>query len=187
MKTLQELLQDELVCGKQLFEKLKIRKAINKQISIPIVNNTDNIIYKNKEWKKITLPKEDFVIYMDKYHSNIPHLAYIDDFLFQMMQFQDDYEDFDMNKDILFASDDEQEIAEWYIKKYLKLELPEDNGDTADWVNSQETNKRIYDSLNFIHDVYLGYDHIDTDLQLNKTNIEKLASSFNGFICWDIE
>lgn len=187
MKTLQESLQDELVCGKQLFEKLKIRKTINKPISIPIVSYEDNIIYKDKEWKEITLPKEEFVIYMDKYHNNVPHLAYIDDFLFQMMQFQDDYEDFDMNKDILFASDDEQEIAEWYIKDYLKLELPEDNGDTEDWVKSQKTNKRIYDNLSFIHDVYLGYDHINNDLQLNKTNIEKLANSFNGFMGWDVE
>lgn len=83
MKTLQESLQDELVCGKQLFEKLKIRKTINKTISIPIVSYEDDVIYKNKEWKKITLPKEEFVIYMDKYHRNVPHLAYIDDFLFQ--------------------------------------------------------------------------------------------------------
>lgn len=190
MKTLQESLQDKLVCGKHLFEKLKIKKSLDnhpKKISIPIVNHNDGIIYKDKEWKEITLPKEEFVIYMDKYHSNVPHLAHIDDFLFQMMQFQDDYEDFDMNKDILFASNDEQEIAEWYIKDYLKLELPENNGDTEDWVDSQKTNKRIYDSLSFIHDVYLGYDNIDTELELNKTNIEKLTNSFNDFLGYDIE
>ena len=33
MKTLKESLQDELLCGKHLFEKLKIRKS--KKINIP--------------------------------------------------------------------------------------------------------------------------------------------------------
>ena len=66
MKTLQESLQNELICGKELFEKLKIRKSTNKTISIPVVSYDDDIIYANEEWKEITLPKEKFIIYLDK-------------------------------------------------------------------------------------------------------------------------
>lgn len=189
MKTLQESLVNKLVCGKHLFEKLKIEKPQPKTISVPVIKCEDNIIYKDKEWKKITLPGHKYVIYRDCYHGDKAHLAHIDDFLFQLMQFQDDYEDFDMNKDILFSSNDEQKIAEWYIKDYLKLELPEKNGDTADWVDSQppRIEHKIYDGLWFIHDVYLGYDHIDDSIVLDKTSMENLINSINSWLGWDVE
>lgn len=189
MKSLQESLENELVCGKHLFEKLKIRKSTNKTISIPVISINDGVIYKNKEWKEITLPKEKYVIYVDKYRRNIPHLGYIDELLFNMMQFQDDFEDFDINKDILFASDDEQEIAEWYIQDYLKLDLPENDVDTADWYNQNfgKSKHKIYDNLSFIHDLYLGYEHIDDELILDKTNIETLINSFNDFLGYDVK
>lgn len=190
MKTLKESLHNELICGKQLYEKLKIKKTNRKPtstISIPVVVYNDNIIYKNEEWREITLPNNEYVIYKDMYRYDQPHLAYIDDFLFNMMTFQNDFEDFDMDNDILFSSDDEQEIAEWYIKDYLKLKLPKKGSDSEDWIDSQHTTKKIYDNLSFIHDVYLGYDHIDNSMNLDKTNMEKLAHSFNDWMAWDIE
>ena len=189
MKSLKESLEQEILCGKQLFEKLKIRKSVKNTISIPIVKYKDNVIFKNAEWKKLTLPDEEYVVYRDCYHRNKAHLAHIDDFLFQMMQFQNDFEDFDMKADILFASDDEKEIAEWYIKDYLGLKLPKDDGDTADWVNAQppRADNNIYDNLWFLHDVYLGYDHIDDSMKLDKSNMEDLAYSFNEFLGCEID
>ena len=74
-----------------------------------------------------------------------------------------------------------------YIKDYLKLKLPKKGSDSEDWVDSQHTTKKIYDNLSFIHDVYLGYDHIDNSMNLDKTNMENLAHSFNEWMAWDIE
>ena len=97
MKTLKESLQQELLCGKHLFEKLKISKSKN-IINIPTVN--DSIISTKKVWKSFKMPEGKYVIYTDMYKSNYPHIATVDDMVAQMMFWQDDFEDFDFNDNI---------------------------------------------------------------------------------------
>lgn len=190
MKTLKESLEDELICGLNLFEKLKINKGKNTNVKIPTVDIDNSVVHTNKIWKEFKLPIERFLIYKDKYRGNIPHLSSLDDFIYELMLFQDDYEDFDITKDIIYTSNDEKDIVEWYIKEFLKLDLPErnDDEDAADWVNSTPNNlQRICDNLGFLYNTYLGYDHISEDDTLDIYNIKELSNSFADMMGFDIK
>lgn len=162
MKTLKETLQDELLCGKHLFEKLKIYKSKNNSkniINIPTVDFDNNTISTKNVWKSFEMPEGKYVIYTDMYRMNYPYIATVDDMVGQMMFWQDDFEDFNFDDDILYYSDDEKDIIKWYCENHLKCDLPDSNKYKTlnDWeksFNTNTNNKRSIDSTEFIYNVY---------------------------------
>ena len=102
------------------------------KLDIPIANRDTGKIDEEDIWKSVNMPDAKFVIVKDAYRHNKPHFMVIGDFLFQLMMFQDDYEDFNPSKTILFASNDLDEVIHWYCE-YLKIDSSifnlEDYGD----------------------------------------------------------
>lgn len=185
MKTLKESLQDELLCGKHLFEKLKIRKS--KKINIPTTDIENSTISTENVWKSFEMPEGKYVIYTDMYKGNYPHIATVDDMVAQMMFWQDDFEDFNFNDDILYSSDDEKDIIKWYCKNHLKCELPDANKyeTVDDWENSFDKNTNntgSIDSNEFLYNVYNGKCEID-GLEFDDIfDIESIADYMSDFI-----
>ena len=167
-----------------LIEKLKINKYTGSdkygiewvKADIPVCDNYDQIIYKSKVWRTLEMPKSTYVIFNDFYRFKRPHLADTGEFLVNMCWNQDDYEDFNPKKDILYSSDDLKDILEWYFK-YLKIdELP--NVDDLDEWEEKYSNKnfKINDSIRVLAEFYLGIDNFYDDYKeftFDKDEIEK--------------
>lgn len=186
MKTLKESLQDELLCGKHLFEKLKIRKSKN-IINIPTVDIENSKILTDNVWKSFEMPAGRYVIYTDMYKSNYPHIATVDDMVAQMMFWQDDFEDFNFDDDILYSSDDEKDIIKWYCKNHLKCDIPDAKKYETldDWEKSFDkhtNNTGSIDSSEFIYNVYNGECKID-GLEFDDIfDIKNIADYMSDFI-----
>lgn len=184
MKTLKESLEQEIICGKHLFEKLKIRKSKN-IINIPTVN--DNTISTKNVWKSFEMPEGKYVIYTDMYKMNYPHIATVDDMVAQMMFWQDDYEDFNFDDNILYSSDEPKDIIEWYCENHLKCDLPDANkyktlGDWEKSFNENTNNTGSVDSIEFLYNVYNGKYEIDGLEFKNIFDIESIADYMSDFI-----
>lgn len=188
MKTLKESLEQELLCGKHLFEKLKIRKSNNNSknmINIPTVKG--DTILTEKVWKSFKMPEGKYVIYTDTYKGNYPHIAIVDDMVSNMMFHQEDFEDFNFDTDILYSSDDEKDIIKWYCEKHLKCDVPDANKykNLSEWEKSFDENTNntgSIDSCKFLYDVYNGECKID-GLEFNNIfDIEDIANYMSDFI-----
>lgn len=172
-----------------LIEKLKINKYTSSYISsdkygvdwvitdIPVCDSDEQIIYKSKVWRTLEMPKSTYVIFNDFYRLNRPHLADTGEFLIHMCWNQDDYEDFNPKKDILYASDNLKDILEWYFK-YLKIdELPRNEDDLDEWAAKYDNiNFKINDDIHILGEFYLGIDNYYDDYKeftFDKDEIEK--------------
>lgn len=91
------------------------------KLDIPVADRDKGEISETDIWKSVNMPDAKFVIVKDGYRANKVHFMIMGDFLFQLMMFQDDYEDFNPNKTILFASNDLDEVIHWYCN-YLKID-----------------------------------------------------------------
>ena len=123
------------------------------------------------------MPKSTYVIYNDFYRFNLPHLADTGDFLINMCWNQDDYEDFNPKKDILYASDNLKDILEWYFK-YLKIdEFPRNEDDLDEWEQKYSYNNfKINDDIRVLGEFYLGIDNYYDgyeEFTFDKDEIEK--------------
>ena len=151
-------------------------------LDIPVVDRNEGEIDEEDIWKSVNIPDAKFVIVKDGYRANKVHFMVIGDFLLQLLLFQDDYEDFNPSKTILFASDDLDEIIHWYCD-YLKID---DSifkiSDYEELYRVLETNERTYfknvcDSIEFFaklitsdknkkwdeEDLSIGVEHITFD------------------------
>lgn len=169
-----------------LIEKLKINKYTGSdkygiiewiKTDIPVCDSDEQIIYQSKVWRTLEMPKSTYVIYNDFYRFNLPHLADTGDFLINMCWNQDDYEDFNPKKDILYASDNLKEILKWYFK-YLKIdEFPRNEDDLDEWEQKYSYNNfKINDDIRVLGEFYLGIDnHYDDceEFTFDKDEIEK--------------
>lgn len=145
MKSLKEYL---------IAEKLKINKDVKEELmSVPIPKcedgdwssaDTDNI------WKTIKVPFKKYVIFIDRYRFNHAHFAVLSDFICQLTGFQNDYEDYTPDKYILYASDELDDIFNWYAK-YLDIEGSEWERD----IEKKAKNKTA-DSVGFLLDMLKG-------------------------------
>lgn len=176
-----------------LVEKLKINKDINNspemydgewvKVNIPVVDY--DVIHSNQTWKTLELPISTYVIFKDMYRAGLPHLADTGDFINSMCYAQDDYEDFNPKKDILYASNDLKDILEWYFN-YLGIdELPKDEDDLDEWEDKyydNPTKHRIIDDLRVLGEFYLGIDNFYDDYKEftfdKKELLDYLGSSF---------
>lgn len=168
-----------------LIEKLKINKYTSSdkygiewvKTDIPVCDSYDQIIYQSKVWRTLEMPKSTYVIYNDFYRFNRPHLADTGDFLINMCWSQDDYEDFNPKKDILYASDNLKDILEWYFN-YLKIdEFPRNEDDLDEWEQKYSYNNfKINDDIRILGEFYLGIDNYYDDCEeftFDKDEIEK--------------
>lgn len=182
-----------------LIEKLKINKYTSSYISsdkygvdwvitdIPVCDNYDQIIYQSKVWRTLEMPKSTYVIYNDFYRLNRPHLADTGDFLINMCWDQDDYEDFNPKKDILYASNNLKDILEWYFNYLGIKEFPKDEDDLYEWEAKYENkNLKINDDIRVLGEFYLGIDNYYDDCEeftFDKDEIEKQL----GYLQFKIE
>lgn len=168
-----------------LIEKLKINKYTSSdkygiewvKTDIPVCDSDEQIIYKSKVWRTLEMPKSTYVIYNDFYRFNLPHLADTGDFFVNMCWNQDDYEDFNPKKDILYASDNLKDILEWYFN-YLKIdEFPRNEDDLDEWEQKYSYNNfKINDDIRILGEFYLGIDNYYDDCEeysFDKDEIEK--------------
>lgn len=145
MKSLREYL---------IAEKLKINKDVKAElVSVPIPkceNGYLGDIDVNNIWKTIKVPFKKYVIFIDNYRFKYAHFSVLSDFICQITGFQNDYEDYTPDKYILYASDDLDDIFNWYAK-YLDIE----GLDNKDEIRKKVKNKTI-DNINFLLDMLSG-------------------------------
>lgn len=180
MISLKETLKNEIICGKQIIEKLKISKNNRNNnydtvsVDIPVPNT-------GKLWKTLELPKHKYIIYNDKYRGDLPHIAMVDDFICQAMLLQDDFEDFNPMEDILFSSDDKREIMKYMIKNILKVDMPKQNEEFFEWEERIDDKRGnfICDGLYFIFYCLTGSVEIDSPVYFK--NIEDMKDILDKF------
>lgn len=155
--------------NKFLLEKLVITnnsKVIKKQldypseiVKIPVCDYENNIVYKNTIWKELELPTSTYIIYKDKYRGDKPHFTTIDDFIMSICFFEDDYEDFNPSKDILYTSNDLKDILKLYFNYIGIKELPNENN-IDEWESKYENAflNKSNDNGHVMGEIYSGID-----------------------------
>ena len=152
--------------NKYLIERLHITKNSTAQsvsgyeeIEIPKFDTDGWSLVPNESWRKIKIPDALYVVYKDMYRNSLVHFADMQDFIASVIMFQDDYENYDFNKDILFASNDLKEILDWYFN-YLGISDRPVKGDEYDWAseNDKPFNDKTCDDPEVIARAYIGTD-----------------------------
>ena len=169
---------------KEVSEKLVInsKSKLNETnvYKIPVVDFHANDIDINNVWKELRLPEKQFVIYKDKYRRNHAHFATFDDMLTSIMYNEDDFEDFNVKDDILYASDDLKEILNWYFKNIYNIEAPTKKINRNDWIHRVD-NTYAYDQPAVLFDIYIGDDdyYNGPGIKFNnpKETIEKIINN----------
>lgn len=119
---------------------------------------------------QIRLPYHQYFVYLDKYRFNRPHLAHAGDMIYNIVMFwEDDFEGFDYTTDVLFSSDNAQEVLKWYVEDYIKIEYPTSKTDKDEWIEraeklcarNQSAHRQILDNLDVLYDFCVGDDKID--------------------------
>ena len=148
-------------------EKLRLDQNVKETdmsvVSINVPKKDDNDKPMDSEWRQFELPHKKFIIYIDGYHWNNYHFACLQDFLYNLYEFQDDFEDFDPEKIILYASDDLDEAFNWYENKLIKEGLLERN--YGIYVKTDK--KGCYDSSEFFNRVS-SHEWKEKDLTLDR-------------------
>ena len=92
---------------------------------------------------------------------------------------QIDYEDFDVTKDILFASNDLKEIAHWYLTSFLSLPEPDpkqfaDGDEYLDFCEHKIKRKNYYDNISVLFDFINGQNDLEAfDVNLPDEKIKE--------------
>ena len=178
MKTINKFLLEKLIINKDI----KAGVQQTELVKLPVCDLVDYIAYLNKTWKELELPTTSYIIYKDKYRGNMPHFSTIDDFICSICYFNDDYEDFNPSKDILYASDNLKEILKWYFNYIGIKELPtKDNID--EWVSKYENAflNKSNDNGQVLAKIYCGIDTYYNNPKYKninyKTDLEKMLKN----------
>ena len=165
MKTINEYIIEKILISKNT-ELQKYENKVNYvDVDFPVFDY-ENEVVKNEVWRTINLPESKYVIFKDKYRRNKPHFQATVDFIGPMAMFEDDYENFDPTEDILYASDNINDILEWYFKYNEIDEMPtQDNCD--EWANKYEKKfeRNSQDSLSVLANIYVGNDSYFDDFK----------------------
>ena len=157
MKTINKFLLEKLIINKNSKAKTHT-KYPSELVKLPVCDFGDSIVLKNQTWKELVLPNTNYVIYNDMYRGAHPHFNTTDDFVCSICAFEDDYEDFDPAKDILYASDDLKEILKWYFE-YLGIYRMPNEDNYEDWVDEYEHDfKGCIDDGKVLAEIYCGID-----------------------------
>lgn len=142
---------------------------LNLEIPLITCDSDGYHLSENEIWKTLKLPNKKYFIYKDFYRGNKPHLSTFGDMLFMLMWAEDDFEDFNPSKDILYSSDDDQDIAKWYLK-YFDIDYDDAKKSTEDEFEKMWRNK-TNDAAWFIHKLIKGEEHIDGSLYYDPKEI----------------
>ena len=148
-------------------------------VHIPVVEEADTA-YMNETWRTLKLPKAKYIVFLDKYRSDHPHFADLEDFIMQLCWCQDDYEGFNPDKDILFASNDLHKTLE-FIFDYLNIDYPdEDNLDEwSDEYDTRDIRLQIEDNISVLGQLYVGEDNAYNDVKIiNYDDLESILDKY---------
>ena len=173
MKTINSFIIERLKINKNTGLNTESDKVSSVEVNIPRVE--EDTVYINEPWKKLKLPQSKFIVFNDKYRGDKPHFADTGDFVMQLCWSQEDYEGFNPDKDILFASNDLKETLEW-IFDYLGIDYYPDEDSFEDWeieFDSSKYSRKILDNISLLGRLYIGednyYQHINK-IDYNKIN-----------------
>ena len=178
MKKLSEFVNTQnIVTGKNVYEGLKLGKQRYIEFNVPEIKdgelNAKNIIGKIR----LTHPEHKYYVYRDMYRSGRPHIAPIDDMLFNVGNWWEegfsDYEDEFVDKFILFSAKTEQEVLKWYIEEYIGVKYPTKNTYQHAFIEDCEkslkrkgyeryTGKYPIDSLGILYDFATKQDSLES-------------------------
>lgn len=148
-------------------------------ISIDMPDCEDFCVNFKKIIKTIKFPRKRFFIYHDYYRGKMAHLGSLEELVVNMCLNQVDFEDFDITKDILFASNDLKEIAHWYLTSFLSLPEPDpkmfDDGDEyLKFCERKIKQKKYYDNISVLFDFINNNVEIDAiDIKLSDAKIKE--------------
>jgi len=169
-------------------EKLHLNKNINiskeYSLDIPVVKDGDTSEISDDTWKIVNIPKAKYIVYIDKYRRRQYHFASLGDFISQLIYFQDDYEDFNPDKDIIYYGDDLEDVFNWYVDKLGISKYLDKNSrweDIAKEINDKVKNTE--DSGEFFAKVYLKEWNED-DVDGYATITDEIASNKKEFRDW---
>ena len=127
-------------------------------VDFPKVNIEDYEV-QDEIWKEMTFPYKKWVIFNDKYRGDRMHFAELMDMLIGIAWAQDDYEDFDPKEDILYSSDDFDDIFKWYCKE-LKIDINSLKRLSEDEINNEIRKNSNYkwavDDIEFFTNIITG-------------------------------
>ena len=184
MKTINDYLIEKLLITKntphqKLYQCSKDVDTV--EVNFPECEHYSGTI-KDSCWKKLELPESKYIIFNDKYRNNKLHFNTTYDFIGNLSFFQDDYENFNPSNDILYASNDLNDILEWYFNYLGIKEMPtEDN--YYDWGDKYEKkfNANSLDNIYVMAKVYVGDDSFFDDAEImdySNDNINKIIDSY---------
>lgn len=128
MKGLAEFVNDKnIVTGKKVYEGLQIGKKRYMGFNMPVID--DGEIKHGQIAGKLTLfhPDHKYYVFKDMYRQSRPHIAPIDDMLFNVGRFLYEYSDFEdsfEDKYVLYSAKTEKEILKWYVEEYIGVKFP---------------------------------------------------------------
>lgn len=159
MKTINKFLLEKLVITNNSKVTKKQLDCPSEIVKIPVCDDENNIVYKNTIWKELELPTSPYIIYKDKYRGDKPHFNTTDDFITSICLFEDDYEDFNPSKDILYTSNDLEDILKWYFNYIGIKELPNKNN-IDEWESKYGDNflDKTNDNGHVMGEIYSGID-----------------------------
>lgn len=173
MKTINNFLIEKLKINKdiEVWHHNTLHKDLKEKVTIkvPKYDIYDKQKIDKKTFVKFEIPVAKYILYKDAYRGNIPHLSYVEDFLINVSMFFDDYENWNPKTDILFYSNDINEIIYYYFSNVqgIKIPTPEEvkTMDEEDIENAVEDvidawdHRKGYDNAAFLLHVYTGTEH----------------------------
>lgn len=159
MKSLTEILSEKLHISKTS----KFMPGVEVQnIKIPRSNREESELYLNELWKEWEIPVGKYIIFKDPYRGDHAHFASFGDFLGNIIWCNEDFEDYNPEKDILFASNDIEETIQWYCdylgitKEYEEFAGDINKADECCDVIDYKISKGTVDSSAFLGELICG-------------------------------
>ena len=176
MKTINTFLIEKLRLDKNTFKNHSNNIGADvtfKSVNIPKSDIDDYVVHMSSTWKTFKLPESRYIVFKDKYRNDKYHFQTTIDFIQSLVLCEFDYEDFNPHDDIIFASNDLQEILEWYFEYMGINEMPtEDN--LEEWADKyQKYFNSSNDNINILADIYVGNDKYFDDAHI--VNYSKMA------------
>jgi hypothetical protein len=187
MKTLKDY-SNKLLTGKHINEGLFVKsKPINQhQVEFKMPKLIFDEIHLDKI-ANIVLPKHQYFIYNDAYRG-LPHLASMDDMLLTIgSTWENDFEDLDPHKIVIYSSNSHKEILKWYFEEFFNVPVPKKNEDIEEYIDKHEYKfykngkRKVCDEIYKLCEFYLGEDIIPvhSDFDMNDENaVIKLFKEF---------
>jgi hypothetical protein len=176
------------ILNQYINEKLQLNKNIkvnqDYELDVPRVPDGDTSEISDDTWKIVNIPKAKYIIYIDKYRRRKYHFGSLGDFISQLIFFQDDYEDFNPDKDIVYYGNDLEDVFNWYVDKLGIRKYLDKNSRWEDIAKEINDNvKTTQDSGEFFARIYLK-EWNEEDVNSYAKITDKIASNKEDFRHW---